>query len=654
MTSMTDPGEHPGGATAPPRQGRSTRLAETILVVALVLAALSFLVVEVYDLDVFWNLAIGRDILARHEVPSVDRYTVAGEGHPYPDIHWLFQVALATVHALGGWSGVGLLAGLCWAVSFFLVFRAAARRVSPGLAALLLFPALLASVERFLPRPELATILGIAIFLERLDAGAFRRKRDLALLAVVQCLWTNTHGLFVFGPFLVLCRLAEALLPDGRRGRLGAENRSLLRLVAILLAATLATPHGFGSWRYAWLLVTQVGPRAPRLFGALGELSPTFGRGFLPSPAFWGFVVLLGIVSLLLVLALLRRRPLPLHLLLAGATFGALATSGRRNVVLFALAAPPLAAALAALLRPGRPPLPRRVSIPAAAAILLFTAYPLSGYHYLHLELPARFGLGVTPSFFPHRLPPFLDRIGFRENVFNSNSLGGWYMEVGWPERRPLTEGRWTAYDETEIERILSVPTDPVAFEALVRRYRIGGVLLAHTSPESRALVPRLIRDPAWRLVWLDAAASFWLPESAAGLPPRIDPESAPLPVVLRPDDGLILEAFLADAGTVAPRTENLRRTAELGWRREELLERRAHLLLEAGRMEEAEGAFRELTERFPKNAGAWNERAFFAFRRGDAAGAEECLARSLSIDPGNSEVRANLERVRAARTPAP
>lgn len=615
-------------------------------------AVAAFLVVEVYDLDVFWIVTIGRDILATRSVPAADRYTVAGLGHPYQDIHWLFQVAAALAHAAAGWAGVGLLAAAVWALTLLLVYRASARHAPAALAAVLVFLAAMASAERFLPRPEIATFLGIALFWERLAAGRFRSRRDVALLVLAQAAWANAHGLFVLGPFLAGCYLLEALA----RGRREADGTApaLGRLLGLLLLATLATPHLLRGWTYAWLLVTQVGPGASRLMRSLAELSPTFGEAFRSSPAFWFYLALLVVTAVPAAVAA-ARRAVPAARLLAVLGLLAASVTGRRNVVLFALAAAPFCAEALAAAAPG---LLRRLSgrVPAvafSAAMLCWSVYPLSGRYYLAMGLPARFGLGVTPSFFPHGLPAFLDRIGFQGAVYNSNSIGGFYLFHGFPRRLPLTEGRWTAYDEADVVRILSAPADPALFRRVVEEYRIEGLVLHHASPDTRPLLRRLPSDPSWRLVWYDHAASLWLRAGRFGHVPAVDlARGLDLPPPPREDDALILDQLYRSVGPVAlgPRIENLRRAAAFGWRRAEVLGWLGGLEVEAGRLGEAERTFRALLEADPSSTLARNELAYLAARRGDAALAERLLSEVVRLDPADVEAAENLQRIRRAR----
>ena len=70
-----------------------------LLLSALAFSIGAFLVSQIYDLDVWWQVAIGRDILAQGAVPAIDRFAAVALGRPYHDSHWLFQVLLAMARA---------------------------------------------------------------------------------------------------------------------------------------------------------------------------------------------------------------------------------------------------------------------------------------------------------------------------------------------------------------------------------------------------------------------------------------------------------------------------------------------------------------------------------------------------------------------------
>lgn len=364
-------------SAATPRQSTDRPLSRTwsaLLITAATFAVGSFLVCEIVDLDIFWNVVIGHDILSRHAVPHFDRYTTAGLGHPYHDIHWLFQVVAAIAHAAGGWTGVELLQILIWGATLGLLFHMASRAAGPLVATVLVVTAAVASAERFLPRPEIVTFFGLVVFVHGLQGGTYRR-RSMLLLIGLQFVWANAHGLFVLGPFLVGCYLLDALAE-----RRSSDARSLLKLLLSCLAVSVITPYGARSWSYAVMLVSQVGSQATPLMRAIGELSPTFGEPFRHSPAFWAFLLLFALTAVLLMESIVSRRAVPLALTVATVTMALLAFTGRRNVVLFALVCVPLLAELSVRIERLE-----RLSCSAVAAggtvlaCAVLAIYPLSG-----------------------------------------------------------------------------------------------------------------------------------------------------------------------------------------------------------------------------------------------------------------------------------
>jgi hypothetical protein len=628
---------------------RSTdKMTRGLLVLAVVCAIVAFLVHELYSLDIWWQTAIGHDILETQGVPSTDRYSVAGMGRPYHDSHWLFQVVMAFSDDLGGLVGVQLTMIAIWAATLWLCYRACRRWVGTEISAVLVFMAAMASVERFLERPEIVAFLGLSAFYLLLQERRYRGAAGLTGLGAVQVLWTNSHGLFVLGPFLVGAYWLQALFVRLRGDRAG-DLVPLTRALGVVLVASCMAPFGVQGWRYVWLLFHAAGPERPQVFESLGELTGTFGAAFRSSPAFWFFALLL-IATGLAVLVNLRHRRITGRLIIVLA-MTAIAMTGRRNVVLLALVtAPFVAESLSYMLQVGWSP-KRGPVLGAAVLMLVWTAYPLSGAFYLHMEIPARAGLGVTPSFFPHHLPAFLDEIGFQGQVLNSNTLGGFYLYHGYPARLPLTDGRWEIYSPEDLAFIFSGSRGAAGWQQVVARYDIDGVLLAHTSPEARAMIPELAQDPDWRPVYLDKAASFWLSAGAYTAIPAIDrSQPSVLPAAERLEDALLLNAFLDAAGATVLQLANLERALRIGGREAFLLEQLGRLQLESQRLETAEYTFRQLLELEPHNRTALNELAYLAFARGDLDSAASLLRQALERQPGDEELQENLRRVEAAQ----
>src|SRR5262249_61687366 len=122
----------------------------------------------------------------------------------------------------GGGGGLGVL-GAGGGTAAFLVCLTARRREWPAAAVVLAWaPALVLLAFRLDPRPEIFSLLYIGCFLAVL--WRVRDRPALAwLLPVVQVLWVNAQGLFVFGPILLgmfVAAHAARLIWDRWRGRL--------------------------------------------------------------------------------------------------------------------------------------------------------------------------------------------------------------------------------------------------------------------------------------------------------------------------------------------------------------------------------------------------------------------------------------------------
>lgn len=625
-------------------RSNSIKLESLIRIVA-ILSIGSFLICEIYDLDVWWHIAIGRDIISGLAVPTKEHFAAAALGRHYHDSHWLFQVLLAAAHEVAGMVGVELVMIGLWSVTLFYVYRSMSRWVSTSTSCIILFLAAMASSERFLPRPEIVTYMMTAIFYFRLQEGKYKTPSELSILFLLQMLWTNSHGLFVLGPFMAGCYwLIEAVR---RLQKSLSDFVQLTILLAVLLLATLFTPYGIENWRYAFLLFTEVGPAAPKLLKSVQELSPIFGEAARSAPAFWFYAALLLLVLLTIaVLSFRRHFSYPRLLVIIGMFLASL--SGRRNMALFAIAAAPFLAENLRYLVPERVKGSRIIAVFTAFAMISWAWYAVSGKYYLMMQIPARFGFGATPSFFPHALPDFLRKIKFKGQVLNSNAFGGFYLYHNYPKSLPLTDGRWEVYDPKVFDFLSQAYADPIVWERLISHYRIDGILLQHGADETKVMVQKLRKDPNWRLVYYDYAASFWIRSSLPGIPDAISfsADAALPPNPARIEDCHILYLFLRFMDAPELEIRNFQHALKFGQQTEMLLEKIGSLQVKVGRSKDAEKTFQELISGYPRNAVAINELAFIASSKGDLKKAEQLLKQGLESDPDNPDLKANYERV--------
>ena len=174
------------------------RLADGLLVLLMVAAAFLLGCQELSDADVWWHVRSGQWIWSHRSVPVLDPFTFASANRPWIDLHWLFQLMLAGSYALGRVPGMILLASAAWA-SLILVGMTSRKAQWPmWMIVPCWLPALVVLSDRFGPRPELLSLLAMAVYLTVLR----RADRSPALawvLPLVQVFWVNAHALFHSG-----------------------------------------------------------------------------------------------------------------------------------------------------------------------------------------------------------------------------------------------------------------------------------------------------------------------------------------------------------------------------------------------------------------------------------------------------------------------
>jgi hypothetical protein len=242
--------------TATPRSsGFASRIADLAIVALLVGVAFLLGCYELADSDVWWHLRGGQWTLEHRHVPDLDPFTFGSEDRHWIDIHWVFEVVLASLYRLGGVPALILMAAGLGA-SALLVCLLARERAWPVPALVLAWmPAVVLMSWRFDPRPEIFTLVFLAVFLTVLRR-ADRRPQLLWLLLPVQIAWTNVQGLFVLGPIVVGVYLAARMVkrpPPERRWW-----RHALLAGVLIAVACLVNPYGFDGVRFPLLLYPKV------------------------------------------------------------------------------------------------------------------------------------------------------------------------------------------------------------------------------------------------------------------------------------------------------------------------------------------------------------------------------------------------------------
>ncbi len=483
--------------------------------------------------DIGFHLKAGNHILSGHGWPRTDPFTFTLRDRLYVDTTWGYQVLIALLHRVFGYSGLILFHTLLVLAIFWVVYRTA-RLVAPDRLALpiLLLLGAIASEIRFEVRPELLSWTFLAVILYLLHRRAEGLKSPIWAIVLIHLVWANVHALFVLGWVAEACFLAGLAFRDR------TVDRRLLAVFAASLLVTLINPYGWQGATFPLTLATRL--QQQNLFAqTIGEFASPFALKlsaqfpFYPRAPIFAFRVFSLLSLLSLIPAWRQRRYWNILLWVA---FLALSYRMIRNIPLLVIATlPAVAWGLALLSIPGRlggsgrltARLSRIVLVGVGCLALVTALRAYNDAYYVSSRRLQRFGLGVSRVSLPVEAADFAARTGLRGPVLNHLNFGGWLM---WRLRDPIfIDGRLEVVGEEFFDYYHRVLTSPEQLEACVGRYEIRWVVFPYTI--SPGLLARLSRDQRWSLVWADRIAVVFARKGA-------DPAADTIPAYVAPSIG--------------------------------------------------------------------------------------------------------------------
>lgn len=232
------------------------------------------------DEDLWNHLNFGELKLRTLAIPHVDAWSYSAPGHPWFNHEWGAEVVFALLYRVGGTpalfalkvaAGIVILAAMLDAARTLGRDGADDGRAHPALAAAVLVVAFAALAPGASFRPQLFTMVGLAVewmLLVRAGARVFARGAgrrvgwELALVPLVVLVWTNAHGGFPIGVALHGVFIA-GVLARALAARAWHEEMPPWAALALVVASGMATvaatfvnPYGAALHRY---LVTTLG-----------------------------------------------------------------------------------------------------------------------------------------------------------------------------------------------------------------------------------------------------------------------------------------------------------------------------------------------------------------------------------------------------------
>ena len=453
----------------------------SLLVCSLAAAALlSFR--PIYEPDLWWHLAQGRENAAGHLVRT-NLFSFANPDYRQPYNSWLFDLASYLAWQGLGPTGIQVLQGLLITLTLVLLFAACRARAPAWSAAAILAIGLFVIEPRAIPRPHLFSFAAFAACTLLIEtAAAHRSAAPLWWAVVLAGLWSNAHVECVFGVVLLFAfGVSEWVLPR----RLPRDEATRAMLIAIAAAAaTLLNPYGWGLWQYLYENLSVQG------VVAIAELLP-------PSlPAYRAFYVYVALTGVLLILG---RRGFALSDAVVFGVFAAFGAMHLRETPLVLFATAPLAAErLAGLTDRGLDY--RAILVTSLCAALTLSRIPLP---VLLRGFAVGAGAVEPPQFFSGGAIEFARRTGLSGPVFTSVNLGGYVAWKMYPGARIFQDTRFQAYPPDHFRTIVAASESQDEWNRLV-----AGVDWAMVSVPRPNQLSGAGRFPVseWRSVYQDDA----------------------------------------------------------------------------------------------------------------------------------------------------
>jgi hypothetical protein len=435
----------------------------------------------IYEPDLWWHLAQGREAAAGHLVKT-NLFSATYPSYPQPFTSWLFELGVFGLYTLGGAIGIQTGQAVMVALTLALLYFACRRRSNLATVIVLETFGLFVIEPRVVPRPHLVSMVLMAACVLLVERARVSRSIVPLWPAIpLIALWSNVHAECFFGVALIgMFAAGEFIRPQTLNRR---QAGLALAMGAACLVADLANPYGLGVFQYLW-----ENARAREVV-RIADLRPAYLPVYAPY-----FAYLVTGAGLLV----WKWRKLALWEMFAFAAFAVLSLSHVRFLTLFFCVTAPIVAARLSYF------VSQKANVPLLAGVALCAGLILSP-----LPLSIRFErLGIGSNYLepPDMLSPaaitFVRSAGLKGPVFNSNNLGGYLIWNLYPDVRVFQDPRFQSYPPEFLAKIEDAYQSQSAWDELVTGVDWAVLSRAHYS----GALSGAGRFPPeqWRLVYQD------------------------------------------------------------------------------------------------------------------------------------------------------
>ena len=440
----------PGGLYRMAGRMRPRQIQTVLCGLAIIAGACLISFRSIYEPDLWWHLAQGREAASGNLVHT-NLFSFVYRDYPQPYTSWLFDWGAYLLWTRGGSAAIQAVQALLLAATLWLIVLACRVRASSAAALAVCVFGWLILEPRALPRPHVFSFAGMAACVWLIErARAARAARPLLWVPLLVAIWANVHVECVFGVAVVgLFGVCEWIRP---RTLPRAEAAKAIGIATLALVCTALNPYGFGLLRYMY-----ENSFVPQVIN-IAELQPPY----LPNyRGFFAWAILGG------ALAALRWRTVTLAEAVTIAVFGLLGFRYLRLTPLLLLVSGPLVARCIDELQAFGVDR-RAAAVTAVVAVAVMARVPVQD---LARNLDVSRRALMPPALFSEPAMAFARARGLEGPVFTSMNLGGFVAWELYPSALVFQDARLQAYPASHFRAIIDASQSPEAWAALT-----GGV----------------------------------------------------------------------------------------------------------------------------------------------------------------------------------
>lgn len=501
--------------------------------IAMFILVAAFATFKINDPDTMHYLANGKQIM-QHGFNQACVFSFSSTTCSTVYNEWLFHVTSYGVYNLGGWIGLGLLQVGLGLILYALLFIYGLKRSKNFLfVTLILFSSVFVVMERFMLRADLlAMVCFVIVFIcaQYLANSSKPNWPVIAVLALTQLIWTNSHGSFIFGWIIVgafatapTLKVLWQKLRTKQSTKLELKSFWLWLVVGLVLLVSMINPYGIKA--LLWPFQFFFGPA--EFHSQLEFISPFASTDFVRL-AVRVYYYLLPTAGLIL---LVQIKKVKLAHLLIIIPLLYLSLLHVRYIALFSVAiALILPEYLLAIEQWLAARLARRqwfkrtyTGVTALLALLIIyfsatTAHALfTNKFYIFDQRSREFGLGLSQISYPIGAVDFIKTNHIAGPGFNDYGSGTYINWALYPQQQSFIDG--DTYTLESLHYYNAIVNGTIPYNDVAKKFKLNYFLIDYANPGTLPLVSKLYNDPSWVPVYFDENSVVFLSATVDNLP---------------------------------------------------------------------------------------------------------------------------------------